>query len=117
MKAMVDLRWFFAAIIMMMSVAACTSMIPAPQTQQQRLALVDVEVTALINTVADMREQGALSDSAFRSLAESLGAASKAMDAAWFAYGMGDYTQTQTKLELVNQLLIQVHAKLKESSQ
>jgi len=117
MKAMVDLRWFFAAIVMMMSVAACTGMMPAPQTQQQRLALVDVEVTALINTVADMREQGVFSDSTFGDLAQSLGEASKTLDAAWFAYGMGDYTTTQDKLRILNSMLIKIHAQMQEAQQ
>ena len=117
MKAMVDIRWYFAALLMVLCIGACTSMMPAPQTQQQRLALVDVEVTALVNTVADMREQGVFSDSTFRSLAESLGEASQALDAAWLAYGLGDYTVTQDKLKLLNAMLIEIHAKLQEAQQ
>jgi hypothetical protein len=117
MKAMVDIRWYFAALLMVLCIGACTSMMPAPQTQQQRLALVDVEVTALVNTVADMREQGVFSDSTFRSLAESLGTASQTLDTAWLAYSMGDYATTESKLKLLNAMLIEVHAQMQEAQQ
>jgi predicted component of type VI protein secretion system len=106
----------FLMFTMLGIIAGCGTM-PTAQTQQQRLALVDVEVTAMMNAVADLREQGVFSNSTYADLADSLDTASKTLDAAWVAYSIGDYAESQDKLKLVNQMLITIHTKMQEAQQ
>ena len=88
----------------------------APQTTQQRLFVLDSQLTALVNTVADLREGGLIEDGPYASMAGTLHHADTAMDTAWIALGQGDMDTVAGQMAVINKLLYSVRASLPEAT-
>jgi len=109
---MQHLKTITTAWLVCLILAACTAL-PTLETNKQRLAMVDVNVTALANTIADLREGGLIPDDVeFTRMVKSIQAADTAVDAAWAALGKGDIDSMQGQIQLVNRLLWQIRGRL-----
>jgi len=100
-------RGTFILLVLSLFLASC-GMMPAPQSMKQRLAIVDSQFTAVVKTAVDLRSQGLLSNNVQEKLTEVINNGNAALKAAWAADGVGDLSQAENQLRLVNSLLWQI---------
>lgn len=100
--------WFVLAVML----AGCATV--APQTPAQRLAMIDGQVTALYNTAADLREGGVIDDEQARDLQSLFLQVNTALDAGWAALAVGDLTQTENQIRLLNKVLWELRDRLQK---
>lgn len=99
-----------AALFVVGVLSGCAGLVP--QSPSQRIAAADMQVTAAITTVADLRQSGVLNDDQYRAVDPIVHQASAALDTAWAAYGAGDITTLNGQLLTINRLLLQLRAHL-----
>jgi hypothetical protein len=107
---MIALQRSWYVLVLTVLMAACTTV--TPQSSAQRFAQVDGQLTAVIETVADLRAGGVLDDGTFTDLKTQLHEASDAMDAAWVALGAGDISTQEAKLALATKILYTVRGRV-----
>jgi hypothetical protein len=95
-------------------VAACAT-VTAPQTPKQRLAYVDSQFTAVVETAIELRQQGILTDAHVRRLQPTVNQAHQALSLAWAAMGKGNPESALEYVAVINELLFQIRNVLEEA--
>lgn len=86
-----------------------------PETPAQRLAYADGQFSALVNTAADLREQGILTEAQVREIDPKIQRGNEALDAAWLALNQDLPDEALDYVRIVNRLLPEIRAALKEA--
>lgn len=107
MKQVVNLFGIWMLAMMLMSCAGVV-----PKTVPERMAVVDAQVTAVINTAADLREGGLINDELYADLDEYFEAADHALDLGWRSVAVGDMDRAEAQIRVLNELLWAIREKL-----
>lgn len=102
------------ALLLALLLSACASL-TAPETPAQRLAYADAQFAALVNTAADLREQGVLTADQAEDIDPIIQRGDEALTLAWAAIGRGQPDTALEYVALVNRLLIELRAELQEA--
>lgn len=97
--------------VLVLLLSACAS-ITKPDSPAQSLAYVDGQFTALVDTAADLREQGALSDEQVEAIDPIIRKGDTALDAAWEALDAGDTDSVLGYVRIVNSLATRLSKEL-----
>ncbi len=103
-----------AFIFSLMFVAACAHM-AQPQTPAQRLAIIDSQFTALVNTASDLREQGTLTDEYVDEVDALIQNGHETLNAGWRAIGREDEDTALSTLRAMQQLTGELQRMLREA--
>lgn len=102
-----------AVFLLGMALAACTIL---PKTAAQQLAYADASFTALVETAADLRDQGALSAGQIERLDDYINRGNVVLSDAWAALGQDNGDQAVQYARVVTGLLVLIRNEL-ESTQ
>jgi len=97
-------RQILALVAGVALLAGCATL-PSPETNSQRLAYAEAQVTAIANSAATLYEAGVLKDAERDAILSQLDSANTALDTAWIALRNGN-------LDTVNDVLLTVDRSL-----
>lgn len=83
-----------------------------PDSPAQSLAYVDGQFTALVDTAADLRQQGQLTDEQVEDIDPIIQKGDTALDAAWEALDAGDTESVLGYVKIVNSLATRLSQEL-----
>ena len=93
--------------------ASCATM-TAPQTVKQRMAYVDSQFTALVDTASDLREAGILTDEYVDEVDALIQSGDASLTAGWVALGKGDQDAVLTALQVTQSITLKLQQILQE---
>lgn len=102
-----------AVFLLGVFIAACSIL---PKTPAQPLAYADASFTALVETAADLRDQGALTPGQAERLGEYINRGNDVLSHAWASLGQGDDEQALQYARVINSLLILIRSELEGRS-
>lgn len=100
-------------LLLLILLAGCVTV--APQTAAQRLAVVDTQFAAAVDTASDLRASGILTDAMRAELDPVIRDGDRALTLAWAALGKGQPDTALDYVVIVNRLLLELRAVLAEA--
>lgn len=101
------MRLPFLAVLLIALLAGCASL-TKPESPAQALAYADAQFAAAVYTAADMRAQGALTESQVRAVDNAIQRGDRALDAAWRMLGTGDPDSVSDYVQIANRALAEL---------
>lgn len=109
-------HWGATVLLAILIVASfgCASL-TAPESPAQGLAYADAQFTALVDTAADLREQGVIDEATADKISPLIYQASEALDLAWLALDQGRPETVADYVATVNRLLVELSRYIEEA--
>lgn len=98
----------FVAMVLALT-PGCTIL---PKTPAQQLAYADASFTALVESAADLRDQGALTTGQVDRLSDYINRGNDVLSGAWAALGRGDNDRVAEYAQVVSSLLVLIRNEL-----
>ena len=96
---------WFILLISILLISCATS--PQLDTPKKQLTALDLQVQAVMSSAYELTVAGVLQKDDVDSLIQQ---ANQYMMLAWVAYGKGDWSDMNNKMQLVNSLLLEIRA-------
>ena len=101
-------------LVLVVALTGCASM-ATPETPAQRLAYVDAQFAATVNTAADLRDEGVLGERQAAAIDPLIQDGDQALSLAWRALEMDRPEDALDYLGVVNTILVELRARLQEA--
>ena len=95
-------------VVFLLTLLAGCATLTKPESPAQALAYADAQFAAAVYTAADLRAQGALTESQVQAVDSAIHRGDRALDAAWRMLGTGDPDSVTDYVQIANRALAEL---------